>query len=284
MDIGTAKPTVQQRQAVPHHLIDVTDPMQPWSLAIYRREALRVISEIHARRRLPLLVGGTGQYFAALLEGWSPPVSPPDRQLRDELQGMAQVYGPAFLWERLKDLDPATAARIDPRNVRRVIRALEIYEITGIVPSEQRFRAPPPFSILRVGLNMPRRELYDRLDRRLDRMMEVGFVDEVRRLLEAGVDPDSPAMSAIGYRQIAAHLRGEMSLDASLCAIRRASRQFVRRQANWFKLDDPKIVWYLARPGVDQAITQHVRTWLASLKPQETSSYLSQAGPLPASS
>ena len=271
MDIGTAKPTEQQRQAVAHHLIDVTDPGHAWSLAVYCREALRAIDEIQARGRLPLLVGGTGQYFAALLEGWLPPMGPPDQLLREELQRFAEANGPVPLWDRLKEVDALTAARIDPRNVRRVIRALEIYHTTGIVPSEQRLRAPPPFSMLRIGLTMARQELYGRIDRRLDQMIEHGFVDEVRRLLAAGVAADSPAMSAIGYRELAACLRGKISLEASLRSIRRASRRFVRRQGNWFKLDNPQIHWFVAQSGVDRAIAETIRIWLGQQRSREGS-------------
>jgi tRNA dimethylallyltransferase len=264
MDIGTAKPTAPERAEVPHHLIDVADPRQPWSLAVYRREALRAIGEIHGRGRLPLLVGGTGQYFSALLDGWLPPPVPPNPMLREGLQHMAAEEGVVSLWDRLREIDPDSAARIDPRNVRRVIRALEIYQMTGIAPSRQRVRSAPSFDTLRIGLTMPRQELYARIDRRLDRMLDEGLLDEVRRLLEAGVEPDSPAMSAIGYRQLAAHLRGEMSLEEAVQGIRKATRVFVRRQANWFKAEDPHIVWFDAEEGVEPLIASYVSKWLDS--------------------
>ncbi len=264
MDIGTAKPTSQQRARVPHHLIDVADPEKPWSLALYQQAGLQALRDIRARGRLPFLVGGTGQYVRAVVEGWSPPPRPPDDRLRRDLEAFAAEHGPEALHRRLAEVDPARAAEIDPRNVRRVVRALEIYALTGVPPSRLRRRQPPPLDPLWVGLTLPRPELYARIDERIERMLKARWLEEVRRLLARGLTPDSPAMSAIGYRQLARHLQGEISLEEAVREIRRATRQFVRRQANWFKADDPRIHWFEARPAVEDQIEALLRRWLAA--------------------
>ncbi len=262
MDIGTAKPTVEERMRVPHHLIDVADPDVSWSLARFCKAAFEAITQIHKRGRLPLIVGGTGQYITALLEGWDPPSQPADDQVRLELQAFADEQGIQALHQRLAQVDPEMAKCIDARNVRRVIRALEIFESTGKLPSTLRRKQPPPFRILRIGLTLPRGELYARIDVRIDRMLKDGLVEEVQDLLEQGVPPDVPAMSAIGYRQIVEYLQGEITLEEAVQLIRRASRVFVRRQSNWFKADDPQIHWFESRPDVESAILDFVRRWL----------------------
>jgi tRNA dimethylallyltransferase len=262
MDIGTDKPSREDMSRVPHHLIDVTDPDQPWSLAIYRREAIDTIDAIHQRGRLPMLVGGTGQYVTALLEGWIPPPKSGDPSLRQRLENYAEQQGTAALHKQLEEVDPTSAAKIDHRNVRRIVRALEIYHITGFPPSQQRSNQPPPYQDLRVGLTLPRPELYARIDTRIDAMLDAGLIAEVEELLERGYAPDLPAMSAIGYRQITDHLRGSISLDEAKSQIRKATRQFVRRQSNWFKQDDSRIHWFEVRDDVIDRVESLIRTWL----------------------
>lgn len=262
MDIGTAKPTPEQRARIPHHLIDVTEVDNPWSLAVFRAAALEAIAAIHARGRLPLLVGGTGQYITAILEGWSPPALPADPSLRSELEAYAVTHGSEALHRRLAEIDPDSAARIDRRNVRRVVRALEVARLTGQPASRLRAKAAPPFRVLRVGLTSPRAELYARVDARIDAMLQAGLVEEVRALLERGLAPDLPAMSGIGYRQIVDHLQGTIGLDEAVQKMRRATRVLIRRQSNWFKADDPSIHWFEARPGVEARIEVLIRDWL----------------------
>jgi tRNA dimethylallyltransferase len=266
MDIGTAKPTPSQRKRIPHHLVDVADPQTPWSLAEYITATKQVLHEIDRRGRLPLLVGGTGQYLTALLEGWVPPGKMADETLRRELEKIADEEGPQVLHDRLQEIDPESAERIDHRNVRRVVRALEIYHASGLPPSQVRKKEPSGLFDLRIGLHMPRKELYARIDARIDAMMEAGLVDEVRGLLARGVDPEIPAMSAIGYRQIVRFLQGEISEEEAVTEIRRATRQFVRRQANWFKPDDARIHWFDVRPGVEKDILAETRSWLEGLR------------------
>jgi len=262
MDIGTAKPTAAQLKRVPHHLIDVADPETPWSVAAYSNAAKEHLREIDARGRLALLVGGSGQYLWALLEGWAPPGGVGDAGLRRKLEQIADEQGSKALHAQLEEIDPQTAARIDHRNIRRVVRALEIFQTTGLPPSTVRKRNPSGLLDLRIGLYLPREELYARIDARIDAMIEAGLIDEVRALLAGGVSPEVPAMSAIGYRQIVNFLRGDVSEVDAVREIRRATRQFVRRQANWFKEDDPRIHWFLARTGVEREILVKIRSWL----------------------
>lgn len=263
MDVGTAKPALDLRARIAHHLIDVADPLQPWSLAEYRTAAVAAIRDIHARSRLPFLVGGTGQYVAAVLEGWSPPPRSPDRGLREALEKEAMREGTAFLHRRLESLDPVSARTVDPRNVRRVIRLLEIAEVTGRPPSEVRRAEPTPYRVLRLGLSAPRPELYARLDERLRGMMSSGFIDEVRTLMSLGLTSGHPVLSAIGYAQIAQHLEGRYDLEEALRRIRQANRQLVRRQANWFKPSDPRIHWVDAGPGAAEAASELISKWVA---------------------
>ncbi len=263
MDIGTAKPTLEERERVTHHLIDVTEPDDTWNLAKYSDAALSVIHDIHGRGKVPFLVGGTGQYLRAILEGWTPPPSAESPGLREKLEAIAANKGYDVLHHQLQEVDPASAERIDPRNVRRVIRALEIFEMTGKPASLQREKNPPPFEILRIGLTLPRPELYKRIDQRIDWMIEAGWIEEVQELIDSGYSPGLPSLSAIGYAQLAAYLCGEMDLSSAVVEIRRLSRQFVRRQANWFKADDPEIQWFDAEAGVEERISAVIERWLS---------------------
>jgi tRNA dimethylallyltransferase len=243
MDIGTAKATPEEQAGVPHHLLDVVDPDQALSLAEFQALAYAAISDILARSRVPFLVGGTGQYAMAVLEGWQVPRVPPDEKLREELYRLAEREGPAALHARLRALDPAAAQRIDARNVRRVVRALEVSLSTGRPISEQQEKVPPPYRLLILGLHLPRAILYERIDRRVEAMMAAGLEGEVRRLVAAGYGFELPAMSGVGYGQFHPHLAGEASLEETVQAIKRATRRFVRHQANWFQPGDPRIHW-----------------------------------------
>jgi tRNA dimethylallyltransferase len=244
MDIGTAKPTLEERARVPHHLIDVTTPDHPWSLAVFQKAASEAIADIHRRGRLPFLVGGTGQYIRAVTHGWRPPAVEPNRPLRRVLERLAAERGEEWLHEKLARLDPPAAERIDPRNLRRTIRALEVILLTGQRFSDQSQRGQPRYRLLTIGLTRPRPELYARIDARIEAMFAAGLLEEVRALLASGTPPDSSALSAIGYRECVQVLAGQMSLEQAKAEMRRITRAFVRRQANWFKLDDPAIHWF----------------------------------------
>ncbi len=244
LDIGTAKPSLQERTRVPHHLIDVAEPGETWSLSIFQEAARQAIEDITRRGHLPFLVGGTGQYVHAVTHGWSPPVAPPDQVIRGELEGLAAEKGGVWLHEELTRVDPEAARIIDPLNVRRTIRALEVFRLTGRKFSSQRSTSDIPYRLLTIGLTRPRPELYARLDARIESMFAAGLLDEVRGLLDSGVSPDLPALSSIGYRECVAVLNGSMTLEDAKVHMRRATRVFVRRQANWFKANDPAIHWF----------------------------------------
>jgi tRNA dimethylallyltransferase len=246
MDIGTAKPTPAERERVPHHLIDVADPDQTWSLAVFQHAAREVISGVHARGRLPILVGGTGQYVRAVIQDWRVPPLEPNPCLRRALEKWAEEVTPQGLHARLARLDPQAAAHIDYRNLRRTVRALEVILSTGRRFSELRRKERAPYRVMIFGLRRPRAELYARIDARIEQMIERGFVEEVRALLNRGYSPELPSFSAIGYREIAAFLQGRMSLDEAIETMKRLTRIFVRRQANWFKESDPTIHWLRA--------------------------------------
>jgi len=250
LDIGTGKPSPEERAALPHHLIDLVDPDQVLTLAHYRRLAAQTIEEVWSRGRLPMLVGGTGLYVRAVVEGWTVPEVAPDPSLRQSLLEEAERRGPRALHGSLAKVDPVAAQRIDPRNVRRVIRALEVYRQTGTPISRLQGRRSPGYNLLQIGLTMPRPALYRRIDDRIDRMMEEGLEEEVRWLVSQGYDYDLPSMSGLGYREIGWHLRGQLSLEEAVALIKRNTRRFVRKQYNWFRLTDKTIVWFdQASPG-----------------------------------
>lgn len=262
MDIGTAKPTVDQRMRVPHHLLDVVAPDATLSVAEFQQRAYAAIVAIHARQHLPLLVGGSGQYVRAVLEGWTVPAVAPDWGLRAALAAEADMLGPPALHARLAELDPVAAAHIDARNVRRVIRALEVYLITGQPISRLQQRQAPPYRVLQIGLTLPAEALYRQIDARIAGMLAQGLVAEVQTLLNQGYSPDLPAMSGLGYREIGRFVCGEQSLDEAVTDLKRATRRFVRQQRNWFRLTDPEIKWFQAQPDPGRAVLQHIREWL----------------------
>jgi tRNA dimethylallyltransferase len=244
MDIGTAKPSAEEMARVPHHLIDIVNPDETLSLAVFQQMARDIITGIHECGRLPFLVGGTGQYIRAVTEGWSPPEVTPNEALRSVLEKMAETNGKGWLYAKLKILDPEAAQAIDLRNVRRTIRALEVIFITGRKFSDQRGQGDSPYQLITIGLNRPREELYQRVDERIEKMFADGLLDEVRGLLERGYSPTLPSMSAIGYRECISVVQGQMTVEQAKVEMRRLTRVFVRRQANWFKESDPQIKWF----------------------------------------
>jgi tRNA dimethylallyltransferase len=265
MDIGTAKPTPQEQQRAPHWLIDVARPDERLTLATYLELANVALADIWARGRLPVVVGGTGQYVWALLEGWRVPRVPPDPALRAELEAVAHREGPGVLFELLRREDPVSAASIDPRNVRRVIRALEVTRATGRPFSAWRERRPHIESPLIIGLRMQRDRLYGRIDERVDVMMAGGFLDEVRALNNAGYGCDLPSMDSIGYRQICDHLAGERTLADAVARIKTETHRLARMQHTWFRADDTRIRWLDANvPWLGQEAVAVVQRALAS--------------------
>ncbi|HJS17593.1 MAG TPA: tRNA (adenosine(37)-N6)-dimethylallyltransferase MiaA [Anaerolineales bacterium] len=264
MDIGTAKPTRQEQERVPHHLIDIANPNEILSLAVFQKMAYEVIGDIHTRSKLPFLVGGTGQYIRAVTQGWSPPEVQPDVRLRTELENLKEEKGIYWLHDKLRGLDPQAADKIDPRNYRRTIRALEVILSTGKKFSEQRGQDKSPYHLITIGLTRPRAELYARVDERIEMMFTNGLLSEVESLLAKGYSPSLPTMSAIGYRECIRVLNGELNEEQAKVEIRRATRVFVRRQANWFKESDPNIRWFKVEEGVVDEIESYIRGSLHS--------------------
>ena len=250
MDIGTAKPSREEQARVPHHLIDIANPDEVLSLAVFQQKATEAIAEIHARNKLPFLVGGTGQYIRAVTQGWSPPEVKPNEQLRNELEREKEENGIYWLHDKLKTLDPAAAEKIDPRNFRRTIRAVEVIMTTGKKFSEQRGQGESPYHLITIGLTRPREELYRRVDERIDAMYSNGLMDEVKSLIARGYSPSLSTMSAIGYRECVQALEGQITVEEAKQLTRRATRVYVRRQANWFKESDPNILWFRVEDGV----------------------------------
>ncbi len=244
MDIGTAKATVDEQNTVPHHLLDIRNPDEMISLGEFQRSAYAVIDSVHERGGLPLLVGGTGQYVRAVVEGWQVPEVPPQIALRSALEEEAEREGKEVVFARLQELDPMSAERIDWRNLRRVIRAIEVTTVLGRPFSELQTKFPPPYTLVQIGLTRPREILYQRADVRIEQMFEDGFVHEVEQLLSAGYSPGHPGFSSLGYREVASFLVGEHDLEEAKMLLRRHTRQFIRRQYNWFRLTNPNITWF----------------------------------------
>lgn len=265
MDIGTAKPTPDERAAAPHHLVDFMDPDEELTLAEFQRMAYDAIDAAHAASQLPLLVGGTGQYVQAVVEGWGIPRVAPHPALRADLDGFAATYGAAALHTWLATEDPAAAARIDYRNVRRVVRALEVLLISGQPISEAQERTPPPYTFRQIGLTRPRESLYARIDARVDQMVEAGLLEEVRDLLARGYGWELPSMSSLGYRQFSDYLTGEGELIDAVQAIKRETRRFVRQQATWFREDDPAITWFNLDETDEATVVAEVAQWLGEI-------------------
>jgi len=240
MDIGTAKPSAAEQHWVPHHLIDLVNPNEPFTLAEYQRLAYAAIAQVHARGNAPFFVGGTGLYVRAVLEGLSIPRVAPNVERRTELEREDAL----ILYAHLQHLDSLAASKIDPRNKRRVIRALEVCEAAGKPISELQKLNTPNYRVLRIGLTMPRDEIYRRINARVDQMMTEGLIEEVCALLAHGYTADLPAMSGLGYRQIAAYLSGKCTREEAIHSLKRDTRRFVHHQYSWFRLDDPRIQWY----------------------------------------
>ncbi len=244
MDIGTAKPTAAEMRGVPHHMIDVADPCEDFSAARFSAMARGCIDDILSRGRLPVLCGGTGLYFDSVVSGISYAENKIDPKLRRSLMSLAEENGAEYLHDMLRQVDPVSAEAIHPNNVRRVVRALEIYRQTGKPKSEvdKEQRGEPLYDAEIYGLLWSREELYERINKRVDVMIERGLIDEVRNLLDLGVGTDSTAMQAIGYKEAAEYLRGECSLSEAVDKIKRESRRYAKRQMTWFKRN-PDIIW-----------------------------------------
>ncbi len=256
MDIGTAKPTEDELSCVRHHLINVAKPHETWALPQILEKTLELINEIHARNKIPIITGGTGQYIRALTEGWRVPELVPDLELRSALAEWGGHIGARELHHKLAIIDPAAADFIDASNLRRTVRALEVIFSTGHRFSDLRQKDGPAHAYWMIGLFMERDKLYRRVDERIDRMIRLGLEKEVRDLLANGYGAELPSMSAIGYREMVHYINGEIDLETAKTSMRRNTRNLVRRQANWFKPTNPEIHWYeVMDDTLDQVLT-----------------------------
>jgi tRNA dimethylallyltransferase len=256
MDIGTAKPDAEDRRRVPHHLLDIRAIDEPLDVAEFLKLARAAIANVAARERNVMVVGGSGFYLRVLRGGIfaGPPAAP---EVRRELEALAVEHGVEYLHARLREVDAPSAERIGHRDLYRIVRALEVFRLTGrpISTHQQSHRfAAREYETLTVGLAMERKRLYESIDRRFDQMVARGLVDEVRALLAAGCDPGEAPLRTVGYRQIAAAVRGEMKLGEAIELAKRDTRRLAKRQLTWFRAD-PEIVWVDAERGAQQALS-----------------------------
>ena len=265
MDIGTAKPSPAEQAQVPHHLLDICDPRDNFNLACFLSGATTAIDDIHGRGRLPIVAGGSGQYVWGLLEGWQVPAAAPQPQFRRDMLEEAQRNGPMSVYRQLQLADPDRASQLDPRNLRRVIRSLEVHHFrksSGSTPKQER-RALENYLI--IGLTMPREELYRRIDQRVDRMLASGLLEEVRGLAAQGYQLGQGPLSSPGYRELGQYLAGEISLDEAVQRTKFQTHRLARRQYTWFKLQDPRINWLDGSdPGVATRAAALVADFLSS--------------------
>jgi len=245
MDIGTAKPSEEERGGIKHHLIDVADPGEEFSVADFQRIARKDIEDIYRRGRFPIVVGGTGLYINSLVYNMDFTETISNPELRENLTTIALERGNEYLHEMLKRADPETAAKLHPNDRRRIIRALEVYQCSGMPMSQYHKNVEMqtiPYDPLMIGLRMNRKELYDRIEKRVDRMMESGLVKEVQGLLDRGCSKDTVSMQGLGYKEIIGYLEGEYSLETAVEILKRDTRRFAKRQFTWFRRDD-RIIW-----------------------------------------
>jgi tRNA dimethylallyltransferase len=263
MDVGTAKPAPEVRALVRHHLVDVLDPSQEMTLALYLDMARAALEDVWARWKTPVVCGGTGQYVWALVEGWQVPRVPPDQGLRAELEAFAAEHGPEALHQRLSEADPGAAARLDYRNVRRVVRALEVIEREGRPLSACRTRSPLDARVLFLCLSCERGELHRRIDARVTSMYAAGLVEEVRELRRQGFGESRPVRSAIGYKEAGLYLDGAISLEEAVQRTQTATHRLARNQATWFKAGDPRLTWVDCGAEAPARCVEIASAWLS---------------------
>jgi tRNA dimethylallyltransferase len=268
MDIGTAKPSRAEMSLIRHHLIDIINPDESFSLAVYQKLALEAIEDIQQRHKFPLLVGGGGLYVWSLIEGWKIPPVAPNAKLRHTLEVRAREEGSYALYQELQKLDQVAAIKIMPTNLRRIIRALEICQTTGHPASKLWQKQPLPYPVLIIGLTMQREDLYRRIDSRVDEMIKHGLIDEVKGLIAKGYSLDLPSMSGIGYKQIGMFLHRELDLSIATQQIKHETHRFARHQYAWFHLDDARIHWFDEYNNIQKEAAGLVSTFLDSIAVQ----------------
>ncbi|MCI5893118.1 MAG: tRNA (adenosine(37)-N6)-dimethylallyltransferase MiaA [Clostridiales bacterium] len=244
MDIGTAKPTKYEMDGIPHHMIDIAEPWENYSVARFVTEARSCIDDVLARGRVPILCGGTGLYFDSVIKNIDFAENESAPEYRSELQKAAEEHGNEYVHNMLKKVDPKSAEAVHPNNLKRVIRALEIYKTTGKTKTEldRESVRESLYNAEIYGLNRPREELYERINKRVDIMLKNGLLDEVKNLLEMGISRDATSMQAIGYKELVEYFEGRCTLDAAIDKIKQESRRYAKRQLTWFKRNN-EIIW-----------------------------------------
>jgi tRNA dimethylallyltransferase len=245
MDIGSAKPTDKERKNIPHYLIDEIDPREFFSVVDFQKRAKKYIDMILQKNKLPIIVGGTGLYVNSIIYQMNFTKAKPNWELRKKLEMESEVYGKEYLYKKLKELDKEAASRIHPNNVKRVIRAIEVIQENGekIKDFKKALIENPEYHYAMIGLMRDRRELYDRIDRRVDLLIEKGLIDEVRELIKLGLKEDDISMKGLGYKEIIKYLKGEYNLKEAVQILKRDTRHYAKRQITWFKRYD-KIKWF----------------------------------------
>jgi tRNA dimethylallyltransferase len=249
MDIGTAKirpeeMIAQNGQVIKHHLIDILNPDQQYTVADFQRDAARLVIDINQRGKIPILAGGTGLYVSALIHGYTfSKDQGADPEFRRQMQKELRDKGGEFLLARLAEIDPQAAAKMKPADAKRIIRALEVYHLTGKTISEQSAKNPPDWDIVLIGLTRERQQLYDRINKRVLQMLEDGFLDEVKNLLAMGYDSQLKPMQGLGYKQLCSFLSGDISYEEAIYLIQRDTRHFAKRQLTWWRRE-PNINWF----------------------------------------
>jgi tRNA dimethylallyltransferase len=265
MDVGTAKPSHYELSLIRHHLIDLINPDELFSLAIYQKLAFEAIEDMQKRHKLPFLVGGSGLYVWSIIEGWKIPPVAPDVEIRHSLEIRAKEEGSYTLYQELQKLDPVAATKIMPTNLRRVIRALEICQTTGQPVSKLWQKKPPPYPVLIIGLTMQRANLYRRIDSRVDEMIKQGLIDEMKALMAKGYSLDLPSMSGIGYKQIGKFLQGQTDLTTAVEQMKNETHRFARHQYAWFHLNDARIHWFNEYNDIQKEATGLITAFLSGL-------------------
>ncbi|MFZ5647201.1 MAG: tRNA (adenosine(37)-N6)-dimethylallyltransferase MiaA [Bacillota bacterium] len=268
MNIGTAKPTISERKGIPHHMIDVADPDEMYNVAIYSQSARKLLREIYERGNLPILAGGTGLYIKAVIDGYNFSEAASDHELREKLKKECESLGREALHDRLKKVDPETASRLHINDVKRVIRALEVYYLSGkTISSSSEKEKQTPYNLLMYGLTMDREKLYARIEERVDKMIGAGLVEEVKDLLARGFSENLTSMQGLGYKEIILYLKGKMTLDEAVDLLKKNTRRFAKRQLTWFRRDS-RIIWAdVGEREMEEVASEITRSAEGVLKP-----------------
>ncbi|HBI04912.1 MAG TPA: tRNA (adenosine(37)-N6)-dimethylallyltransferase MiaA, partial [Paenibacillaceae bacterium] len=261
MDIGTAKATMEERAQVPHHLIDICHPDESFTVANFQEKTKELITDINKKDRLPMIVGGTGLYIQSVLYTYHFSDAGEDPLYREKMEQLALKEGNNVLHSHLAQVDPLTAQRLHPNDIKRVIRALEIHHLTGETMVQfQKRSQQSPYDLLLLGLNMERSLLYERINQRVDRMVQEGLIEEVEQLLARGYNCNYRSMQALGYKEMVAYLQGEMNKEEAIELIKKRTRNFAKRQLTWFR-NMKDVVWFDLTPGYEDPEDQYLRIY-----------------------